>query len=252
MALSEKTIEHVMGLYAANWTALRQSNGMDEYLRWFARDDVDDWTVSEAMRRIIKERMDEKRLDPMKDKPRLIELQAVYFKVLNEKRDTEMQNEVIEDCDYCLNYGYRWIVVHFNGNTSSENPITAVPEDVSKIRQFVDKYSLPCTCRRGIDYKNHLVSEIKKDGRYVRPVDYDKQSYILGKYSMLFNDAQKLIYAYSDAIKAKYHPEMVIGDDEKREIRDKFFQYFMKQARQRIPQEVKQQIIESKKEESFV
>jgi hypothetical protein len=249
MALSEKSIQHIMGLYAANWVSLKQTNGLDEYLRWFGGQDIDEWCVNEAMRRIIKKRMDDGKLDPMKDKPRLIELQKVYFDVLNEKRDTEIAEEVIDDCAFCLNFGYRWVVVHFDSYMKSEVPITAIPENTSEIKKFVNKYSLPCTCKRGINYKNHIIESMKKDSRYFKPVEYDKQSRILNTYSMPFEQAQKLINDYTRVRNAIFFPKTKKEQNEARVNRDYNYKTFMKAARQRIPEEVRKEIIERKKQE---
>ena len=238
MSATDLTINYLQEMFVANWSMLRENNGLITWLKWLEGDKIDDYCVMQAMRTIIQQRIDKERLDPMKDKPRLLEFQAVYYKELRERKSDMMTDEVLEDCEYCENQGYRYVVYHYNAYISSETNIKELPAN-EDIRKFCQYYRLPCSCKRGSNLKSTILESMKGDGRYVKPVDEGKQYRVLRDYSMTFQEATTLVNAYMKRRQEIFNPKTQRQIDDEKAQQDLMFKCFMKGARKNIHRQEK-------------
>jgi hypothetical protein len=235
MALNEVALNNIKDTFAANWSPLTGSNGLDAWLRWFLREDTDEYLVHEALRRIVKQRIDDGKLDPRNDKPRLVELQAVYFKVKKEhdvREVVELQEQ--QDCTFCKNFGYLYIVVHTNAYTSGENMIKEIPQDPAHLRRFCYYYTIPCTCSRGASIMADKAESASKEGGFTKPINPDRLRNVLSTKAMYFEDANRLVHAYNKHRQQILHPKSQKELDQERINKDMMFKAFMKGAKTRI------------------
>jgi len=144
MAVSDKSQQWFLARYRALFGKIDSPEG---YQSWMDETDVDGSTFIEAFHRIIDQRR-EKEQYAAYDKPRLLEIQAVYYKLLREKRASFELDALNTYCGFCENRGRRFLVVHTNHRLEDGELITAIPE-FEQIRRWVYVVSTPCTCPSG-------------------------------------------------------------------------------------------------------
>lgn len=224
MSCSDKTIKHIVAIYAANWYTLTEAKGLSAWVSWMKHDNVDEWCVNEAMRRIIHERINAERFG-LKDILKLAEMQAVYYRVKKEinNRSNNEQMRACE-CSFCKNTGLAWVVAHTDGFKSGENLIKSIPD---RIRRFCYKYAIPCSCQIGQKLKDKRVYSISKEGLDVNPISNERHYRILKEYGMDHYAAWTLEIEYFRIIQQVYGSSKKKSVDDIQEEADNKFKEFI-------------------------
>jgi hypothetical protein len=193
MSLPESAKDYFFRQYAANWRSLTRGNGLDGWLEWLGREDLDEYVFNIAFRELCEERREKKRFDADKDRPRLNEMQYHYMRVRDIQRAKGLANAASDDCDYCENLGFRYIVVHADGLQSTESIITALP---ATFRKFCYYFTIPCSCARGAEIQE---SRFKSGARPLKRFTHERQLDLLSR-SFQYAGAQRLINSYNKVI----------------------------------------------------
>ena len=202
MSLPERAISYFMNQYAANWKALTKGNGLQGWMEWLERQDLDEFCFNTAFREICEVRRKQERFCADKDRPRLNEMQAVYFKVLKREHRKTHSESITDDCDFCENHGMRYIVVHADGMRNSEGIITELP---ATFRKYCYYFTISCSCLRGAE----VTAQVMRAGLIPsKPFSQDRQRDLLTR-SFNYCGAQSLIKSYNNLI----HPGQIPSKD---------------------------------------
>lgn len=226
MAVSEKTQKYILNQYAAHWFHLTPAHGLNGWVEWFMMDSTDEWCVNEAFRRIVQERMENERFSS-RDILKLTEMQAVYFRVKREIENRDKAEKMQENCGFCDNYGFRWLVYHSDGYMNDEHLIREVP-DMPKM--FCNKYVIPCTCQRGMELYYGRINRLKKDGRLKREITPGRLHDVLVKWSFNHQEAWQLVLDYTRRRNAVFFPKSKSRQEDEEE-RHRAFDLFIKRLK---------------------
>jgi len=200
MAISDDIKDRFDKLWRAQWAPLTEASGREAWLDWMDGAGTQDKPFSLALDAIICERRAQDRFHRLNDRPPLNEFQAVYYKQLKGMSGADRPGDNYDPCDYCLNMGRRWLVIHADCTTGiNETAIVDLPKTLEGFRQYCYAVPIPCTCAKG----RAIFDDAMKAQKIKRPMDSDKQQRALAM-SFTHRNAANFVDKYLQVRNHKY------------------------------------------------